>query len=80
LLEVKDNLISYVEATLLLIASLNKVKDFFKFLFLKWGYFLIVLVNSGVEFQKAIIKYLLQLGILRESIVFYNLRANSINK
>ncbi|KAK1778147.1 hypothetical protein QBC45DRAFT_329082, partial [Copromyces sp. CBS 386.78] len=49
-LEARNDFTSYIEATLLPNAIFTKVKILFKQLFLKWGYFLTILINSGPKF------------------------------
>jgi hypothetical protein len=81
LLEARDDLTGFVEATILPDKSSASVRRFIvRSILLRWGLPLAVVVDGGSEFKKETTTILENMGIRRISISPYNSRANGINE
>jgi hypothetical protein len=80
-IEARDDLTGYIKATIVTLIKLTLIAAFVrKQILLRWGWLIIVLINSGGEFKGSLIELLKNLGIRRVVISPYNSRANGLNE
>lgn len=78
-LEVRDDLIGYLEVKVLSLGKVFGVENFILYdIIFRWGYFLIVVVDGGLEFRKEVVEILERLGVFWVVVLFYNVRVNGV--